>query len=35
LTPHIITGDAEKIDATREEVKKRGVLTKKPKTRID
>jgi general secretion pathway protein D len=35
LTPHIITGDAEGIDASKEEVKKRGVLTKKPKSRID
>lgn len=35
LTPHIITGDAEKIDASQEEVKKRGVLTKRPKSRID
>ncbi len=32
LTPHIITGDVEKIDTEREEIKARGVLTKKPKT---
>ncbi len=35
LTPHIVTGDAEQIDASREEIKKRGILTKKPKSRIE
>lgn len=33
LTPRIITGDIERVDAEREEVKSRGVLTKKIKGR--
>ncbi len=35
LTPHIITGDAEKVDAEREQVKVRGVLTKQIKEKIE
>lgn len=30
LTPHIITGDIERVDAEKEQVKTRGILTKKP-----
>lgn len=35
ITPHIITGDVEKMDAEREQVKARGVLTKKVKTSLE
>lgn len=35
LTPHIITGDVEKVDAEREQVKARGVLTKKAKSSLE
>jgi general secretion pathway protein D len=35
LTPHIITGDVEKIDAEKEVVKTRGILTKKPKLTLE
>jgi MSHA biogenesis protein MshL len=35
LTPHIITGDMEKVDAEREEVKAAGLLTKKPKLKME
>ncbi len=35
LTPHIIRGDVEKVDAEKEEVKSRGVLTKKLKPRLE
>ncbi|MEK7850002.1 MAG: secretin N-terminal domain-containing protein [Candidatus Omnitrophota bacterium] len=35
ITPHIITGDVEKVDAEREQVKARGVLTKKVKTSLE
>ncbi len=35
LTPHIITGDVEKVDAEKEQIKATGVLTKKPKGRIE
>lgn len=35
LTPHIITGDVEKIDAEKDQVKASGVLTKKPKGVIE
>lgn len=35
LTPHIVTGDAEKVDAEREQVKVRGVLTKQIKEKIE
>ena len=35
LTPHIITGDAEKIDAEKEVIKERGLLTKKPKEKME
>lgn len=35
LTPHIITGDVEKVDAEKEQVKVRGPLTKKPKGRLE
>jgi len=35
LTPHIITGDVEKVDAEKEEVKARGPLTKRPKGRLE
>ncbi len=35
ITPHIITGDIEKVDAEKEQVKARGVLTKKAKTSLE
>jgi type II secretory pathway component GspD/PulD (secretin) len=35
LTPHITTGDEERVDAAEEEVKTRGILTKQPKGAIE
>jgi type II secretory pathway component GspD/PulD (secretin) len=35
ITPHIITGDVEKVDAEKEQVKARGVLTKKAKASLE
>lgn len=35
LTPHIITGEVEKVDAEKEQVQTRGVLTKKPMTKLE
>ena len=35
LTPHIITGEAEKVDAEKEQVKVHGVLTKQIKERLE
>ncbi len=35
LTPHIITGDIERLDVEKEQVKSRGILTKKIKTRLE
>lgn len=35
LTPHIISGDAEQVNAEKEEVKTRGILTKKPKLTLE
>lgn len=35
LTPRIITGDIERVDAEREEIKSRGVLTKKIKGSLE
>ncbi|OIO36224.1 MAG: hypothetical protein AUJ74_03135 [Candidatus Omnitrophica bacterium CG1_02_44_16] len=35
ITPHIITGDVESVDAEKEQVKARGVLTKKTKDSLE
>lgn len=35
LTPHIISGDIERVDAEEEQVKERGALTKKPKGKLE